>query len=99
MPNNTDPIGGNINILPNNTDPISGSITFYTPISGSITFYTESREVLRFDANGDIFVQGRLTTNDLEIVESLKEFLTVDVDLARENKRLRKLLLATAIDD
>ena len=97
MPNNTDPIGGNIKILPNNTDPISGSITFYTPISGSITFYTESREVLRFDANGDIFVQGRLTINDLEIVESLKEFLTVD--LSRENKRLIKLLLATAIND
>ncbi len=32
-------------------------------------------EVLRFEANGDIYVRGKLVTNDLEVVEALRAFL------------------------
>ena len=32
-------------------------------------------EMLRLCSNGDILVKGNLATNDLEIVEALKEFL------------------------
>lgn len=34
-----------------------------------------SIEVMRFDANGDIYIKGKLVTNDLEVVKGIKEFL------------------------
>lgn len=33
-------------------------------------------EVLRFEPNGDIYVRGKLTENDKEVVEGLREFLS-----------------------
>jgi hypothetical protein len=36
---------------------------------------TPAGEMLRFAANGDIFIKGKLVTNDLEIVEGMRELL------------------------
>lgn len=33
-------------------------------------------EVIRFEQNGDIFVRGKLTENDKEVVEEFRCFLT-----------------------
>ena len=33
-------------------------------------------EVIRFEQNGDIFVRGKLTENDKEVVEAFRCFLT-----------------------
>lgn len=41
----------------------------------SILFYVPGREVLRFDASGDIYVKGKLTTNDKVAVDSFREWL------------------------
>jgi len=42
---------------------------------GTILIGVEGREFLRCKANGDIFVQGRLTTNDQDTVDSLRDWL------------------------
>ena len=49
-------------------------------LSGDITFSVandtgEPIEMLALCGNGDIKVKGRLTTNDMEVVEAFKEFL------------------------
>ena len=42
----------------------------------SITFtMNDNNEIIRFCANGDIFIRGKLTTNDLEVVEGMRLFL------------------------
>ena len=46
--------------------------------AGTISFSvggTEPREMLRCTADGRIFVRGRLTTTDLEVVDGLRAFL------------------------
>jgi len=44
--------------------------------SGSIRFYAEaSEEILRLEADGDIYVRGKLVENDKEVVEGLRVFL------------------------
>jgi hypothetical protein len=35
----------------------------------------EGKEMLKFMPNGDVFVFGRLATNDMEIVEGIRSFL------------------------
>lgn len=45
---------------------------------GTLTFNIASHtpaEIVRFCANGDIYVKGKLITNDIEVVDGLKEFL------------------------
>lgn len=35
----------------------------------------QGREVMRFENNGDIYVNGRLADNDKEVVEGMRSFL------------------------
>jgi hypothetical protein len=43
----------------------------------NIIFYGDNlNEILKLCGNGDIYVNGRLTTNDIEVVEGLRHFLT-----------------------
>jgi hypothetical protein len=42
---------------------------------GEMVFSVKSGEVLRFKANGDIYVKGRLAENDKEVVEGIRAFL------------------------
>lgn len=35
----------------------------------------EGKEILKFMPNGDVFIYGRLATNDMEIVEGIRTFL------------------------
>ena len=90
---------------------------------GSITFSTgsgidsegnryDSKEVLRFDPDGKIYVQGRLVKNDPEIIDTFVEYMhclnNEEVDLngnkvrqisvIRENKRLRRLIMSLGLD-
>jgi hypothetical protein len=42
----------------------------------SLTIWAkDGKEVARFAGNGDIYVHGKLATNDMELVRALKEFL------------------------
>jgi hypothetical protein len=41
----------------------------------SITFNGEQEEILRLEADGDIFVHGQPVENDKEVVEALRLFL------------------------
>lgn len=43
--------------------------------SNTITFKTWELEVLKFYPNWDIFVQGRLAENDIEVVQGFREWL------------------------
>jgi hypothetical protein len=52
------------------------------PADDRITYAILGREVLRLDANGDIFVNGRLAANDLEVVEAMRFFLIASGHLA-----------------
>ena len=40
-----------------------------------ITFITNEKEMLRLSGNGDIYIRGKLSGNDLEVVEALKGFI------------------------
>lgn len=48
------------------------------PVKAAITFTVDNgaTEILRFEANGDIFVKGRMVENDKEVIEALRTFLT-----------------------
>lgn len=35
------------------------------------------KEILRFEANGDIYIKGKLVKNDLEVVEGFRELLNL----------------------
>lgn len=39
---------------------------------------TEDMEILRFERNGDIFIKGKLVTNDMQIVEGFRELLMLN---------------------
>lgn len=43
------------------------------PFESTIRFYCGPDEVLRFEPDGKIYVQGRYTTDDLEVVDALRE--------------------------
>lgn len=49
--------------------------------SGRVTFRVVSGEVLRLEANGEIFVHGRLAATDLEVVDAMREFLRASGNL------------------
>lgn len=50
------------------------------PEDNTITFNISSHtptEIIRFCENGDIYIKGKLVTNDIEVVEGLREFLNL----------------------
>lgn len=42
-----------------------------------ITFRNDINEVIKLCPNGDIYVNGRLASNDLEVVAGMRQFLIV----------------------
>lgn len=48
----------------------------HVPQDQTITFTTTGTEILRLGADGDIYVRGRLATNDLEVVDAMRQFLS-----------------------
>ena len=49
-------------------------LTPYSP--PSLSFVLGEKEVMKFEANGDIFVNGKLADNDKEVVEGIKSLVT-----------------------
>jgi hypothetical protein len=43
--------------------------------ANTIAFNIQNDPVLEFRPNGDIYVQGRLAANDMEVVEAMRRFL------------------------
>lgn len=43
--------------------------------SNRITFICSDKEMLRLEADGNIYVKGNLVENDLDVVEGLRDFL------------------------
>lgn len=43
--------------------------------AGNISFLARNEEILRLEANGDIYVNGRLTETDKQVVDALRVFL------------------------
>lgn len=52
---------------------------FYSSIESryneGLSFYLNESEIIRFEQNGDIYINGNLTTNDLEVVEGFRKFI------------------------
>lgn len=44
---------------------------------------------IRFDRNGDIFIKGKLVTNDIEIVEGFRQFLREAGCLKKDNQEVK----------
>lgn len=62
----------------NDQAPISLNITNDDkglPPMQHITFSFDGKEILKLDGNGDIYVKGNLTVNDIDVVEGLRHFL------------------------
>ncbi len=60
------------------------------PDGDKITLQLAGKAALRFEANGDVFVDERLTTNDVEIVDAFRRWLaavnaapTLNAEIAR----------------
>ena len=43
---------------------------------GEIVFHVASKEIIRLCPNGDIYIREKLTENDAEVVQGMREFLT-----------------------
>jgi flagellar hook protein FlgE len=60
---------------------LTGSDLSYATISAAnlapntITFNTHNEPILELRPNGDIYVQGRLAANDMEVVSAMRRFL------------------------
>lgn len=53
------------------------SATIAPPIVPNFSFVgNDGSEILRLDANGDIFVKGKLVENDKQVVDGMRAFLT-----------------------
>lgn len=50
--------------------------SFQEPPEQTITFTNSGTETLRLNADGSIYVQGRLAANDLEVVQAMRRFLS-----------------------
>lgn len=47
----------------------------FRPNSGQLIFMTGDKEIIRCEENGDIYVRGKLTENDKQVVDGLRELL------------------------
>ena len=58
-------------------EELESNTSTFKPEPSTITFQTSdtSEPILVLKPNGDIYVNGRLTTNDMEVVEGLRRFL------------------------
>lgn len=45
--------------------------------NGDVVFGVSYGEILRFKANGDILVKGRLAVNDIEVVDAVREYFNL----------------------
>jgi hypothetical protein len=52
-----------------------GASRFRPRDDGPIIFKIGDTEVLRFESNGNIFIQGRAAAHDREVVDAMREFL------------------------
>ena len=60
---------------------------------GEIVFYigNGNTEVLRISPNGDFYVRGKLTTNDMEVYNALRDFLNMGHSpIPKTDKEIRK---------
>jgi hypothetical protein len=52
------------------------TLTLETPVYPILALYTpEKEEILRFEQDGNIYIHGRLVTEDMEVVNGFREFL------------------------
>lgn len=59
------------------SQPTSTSFAIAGSKEGAIVFKVgEKLEALRFEPNGQIYVQGRLATTDIEVIQGLKDWLS-----------------------
>lgn len=58
----------------NSDEVCTGYLNLYVPTQ-NITFICGDLEMMRLEANGNIFVKGKLIKNDIEAIDGFKEFL------------------------
>lgn len=56
------------------------------PPAGDMILYAAGREMIRLTSNGDIYVKGRLVTNDVDVVDGMRELLRL-AKIERQEKR------------
>ena len=59
----------------NNMEGLTIKNSDLEPNTISLNTENEKKPIIKFCANGDIFVKGKLVENDLEVVEGMREFL------------------------
>jgi len=67
-------------------EPNGETLTFLSDIpDNNIIFYVKnSEEVLRLEPDGNIFIRGKLTDNDIHVVDALREFVSETIVGRRE---------------
>lgn len=57
--------------------PIDNKPNYYLDTTDApvLKFLSTNMEILRLETSGDIYIKGKLVTNDLEIVEGMRELL------------------------
>ena len=58
----------------------------FTVAESPIIFYVGGKETIRLEPNGDIYIKGNLTTNDMELVNAMREQCGLDPIAERENE-------------
>ena len=61
-------------------DYIASKATIFLDSDSAFTFTLDGEELLRITDTGDFFVEGRLTTNDIEVYKAVKTFFFRVVD-------------------
>jgi hypothetical protein len=74
--------------------PIVSNPNYYLAATAApvLQFQNTQEEILRLETSGDIYIKGKLVTNDLEIVEGLREFLVSGKYPERSTSELSKEL-------
>lgn len=59
------------------SDPKFEAYEFQDNSNADVIFHVAYGEILRFKANGDILVKGRMAINDIEVVDAVREYFNL----------------------
>ena len=54
---------------------LTAPLLSFSDTATDITFHIHNQEMMRISDNGDIYIRGKLTDNDMDVVQGFKEFL------------------------
>ena len=72
---------GKMEFKSDDTSEVDTTINFHETDHPVMTLYGSdnyTKEIIRFETNGDIYLHGKLIENDLEVVEGFREFSKIN---------------------